>query len=273
VGSSQSYIASTSGEYLVEVTNSNGCKASSAKTTVTVNSLPLAEISHGNLSVCSGESVILTSSQGSGYKWYRGTIEIGTIQTYAATLTGDYKVEVTGINGCKATSPSLSVQINVPVIPQITSSGPTTLCEDESVELSSSAGVSYEWYKATALVGTDDSFIPGTSGEYHVVVTDAQGCKESSEAIAVEITPCTPTSIGSGQDELKVQVFPNPFVNEIMIQHAGRFRYQLFDSKGSLVQQGEVINEARLGQGINKGLYLLRMEDGNREKSVTIVKE
>ncbi len=99
------HTAITSGSYKVEVTNANGCKATSTATIVVVNPLPVATIVSPVTSFCTGGSVVLTSSVGSSYKWFNGTSVLSTSTgTHLATVAGSYKVEVTNSNGCKATS-------------------------------------------------------------------------------------------------------------------------------------------------------------------------
>ncbi|GAL86858.1 hypothetical protein MYP_4088 [Sporocytophaga myxococcoides] len=65
----------------------------------------------GAISFCDGGSVSLTASAGASYVWKNGTNQVGVAQTYVATTAGVYTVEVTGTNGCKATSTGVTVTI------------------------------------------------------------------------------------------------------------------------------------------------------------------
>jgi hypothetical protein len=71
----QSISATASGSYSVRVTNAGGCQsAASSATVVTVNALPVTPtITAGSpTTFCTGGSVILTSSAGSGNLWSNG---------------------------------------------------------------------------------------------------------------------------------------------------------------------------------------------------------
>ncbi len=69
------------------------------------NSCAVATISTTeSTALCTGESVDLTASSGSSYKWFSGSSQVGTSQTYAASAAGSYTVEVTSASGCKSTS-------------------------------------------------------------------------------------------------------------------------------------------------------------------------
>ena len=102
--------AYTAGDYSVTVTNSNGCSATSAVTTVTVNALPVIPTitASGYTTFCSGGSVELTVDQGSSYLWSNGA----TTPSITATTAGDYSVTVTNSNGCSATSAVTTVTVN-----------------------------------------------------------------------------------------------------------------------------------------------------------------
>jgi hypothetical protein len=109
VGTASTYTATAAGSYTVEVTNANGCKATSVAKVITVNALPTATITSPANAFCTGGSVILTSSTGTSYKWFNGTTQVGTAATYTATTAGSYTVEVTNASGCKATSAAKAI--------------------------------------------------------------------------------------------------------------------------------------------------------------------
>ncbi|MGN6646449.1 MAG: hypothetical protein ACTHJT_07960, partial [Cytophaga sp.] len=91
----------------------NGCEGPRAVITVTVNALPAATITAATATTfCTGGSVVLTSSAGSSYKWFNGTTQVATTQSYTATTAGSYTVEVTNGNNCKATSSATTVTVN-----------------------------------------------------------------------------------------------------------------------------------------------------------------
>ncbi len=198
---SQNIIVTTSGSYVVTVSNANGCTAASAPTAVTVNPLPSAPTitPSGSTTFCSGGSVTLTSSSGTSYAWSTGA----TTQAINATTSGNYIVTITNANGCTASSSPTAVVVNpLPGTPTITPSGATTFCTGGSVTLTSTAATAYQWSTGA----TTQDIVVSTTGNYIVTISDANGCTASSAAQNVTvnllpnttITPSGPTSFCDG---------------------------------------------------------------------------
>src|SRR5207302_1943020 len=148
----QTYRATATGSYTVNVTTSDACtSAASAATAVTVNPIPATPTitPGGPTTFCAGGSVLLTSSSASGNQWYLNGNPIGgqTNQTYSATATGNYTVIVTTSGCSSAASAATAVTVNpIPATPTITPGGPTTFCTGGSVTLTSSSASGNQWY-------------------------------------------------------------------------------------------------------------------------------
>ena len=199
---SQTYIANTSGNYTVTITNNNTCAAISAATTITLNPLPAvpAITASGASSFCIGGSVTLTSSSATSYQWNLNGIPIsGTnSQTYVANSGGSYTVIITNNNGCENTSVSKTVTVNpLPSTPTISASGPATFCEGGSVTLTSSSATSYQWnLNGTPISGaTSSSYIANASGDYSVSITNSNGCGAASALTTVTVNPLPDPSL------------------------------------------------------------------------------
>lgn len=178
----QSITATTSGDYTVTVKNGSDCTATSTATTVTVNPLPVATVTPaGDVTICVGNSVLLASSTGTSYLWSTGE----TTKDITVATAGDYSVEVTNGNGCKATSLASTVAVNPLPKAIITPSGPTAICAGNSVTLTVSNNSSYLWSNGE----TTQSITVITAGEYSVVVTNACGKTNTSAVTAVTINP------------------------------------------------------------------------------------
>ena len=95
---SLSYSATTSGNYNVYFTNSNGCSNySSNSITVTVLSLPNLSIS-GDSIICQGETTNLTASSNGTISW-NGNLNQNSIQV-SPNVSTTYSVSSVGSNGC-----------------------------------------------------------------------------------------------------------------------------------------------------------------------------
>ncbi len=110
----QTFDARKSGMYKVYESNVYGCTSTSSFITITVLPTPIAVITPlGNLDICQAGSVNLHATDGIGntYQWLKGGNNIAgaTDQIYTATLTGTYKVMITGSNGCIKTSKGVKV--------------------------------------------------------------------------------------------------------------------------------------------------------------------
>ncbi|WP_341903644.1 FG-GAP-like repeat-containing protein [Fluviicola taffensis] len=199
-----SITATTSGVYSVIHIDGNGC-ASPSSTPVVVNvqsnPAPPSITAGGATTICQGSFLTLTSSYTSGNTWSSG----GVSQSINATVSGNYTVTYTNVNGCTSTSsPMIVTVIPVSSIPNISASGSTTICDGSSVTLTSSDPNS-TWSTGA----TTQSIIVTTSGSYSVVGNQT-GCPSQPSAPVVVnvnpapatpiITPSGPTTICDGEE-------------------------------------------------------------------------
>jgi large repetitive protein len=183
---------SANGTHSVTLTGSNGCTATSALTTVTVNPIPVAAITAaGTTNICSGTSVNLTATSAGSYLWSNGA----TTQTIAASLAGAYTVTVTTA-GCSATSASTTVNVNQSPTANVTASGPTSFCQGGSVSFTANAGNGYSYLWSNG--ATTATISASTSGNNSVTVTNLIGCSTTSAVNAVVVNPIPVATITAG---------------------------------------------------------------------------
>ncbi len=189
---SQSITATTSGNYVVTVTNSNGCSKTSVATTVTVDPIPSATISaNGPTTFCQGGNVRLTASAGSSYLWTPGNL---TTQSITVTNTGSYSVVVSSASGCSAQSAATAVTVNTSPVATITANGSTSFCQGGSVVLTANSGSAYLWSNGAIT----QSINVTTAGTYLVTVTTGN-CTATSAPVTTSITTsATATITASG---------------------------------------------------------------------------
>lgn len=141
----------------------------------------------GPLSFCVGKDVTLTTAATAGltFQWSRNGTDIpgATTNSIVATTAGQYRVRVTNAVNCTTESDPKEVIILAKPIAVITASS-LVLCAGDTVRLTSDAATSYEWIK-------DGVSIPGqtgqvlratTAGSYRVIVKNADGCADTSQA-------------------------------------------------------------------------------------------
>ena len=194
-GSTASSIqVTTGGVYTVTATNS--CGSNSESQNITVNPLPVANITANNTQVCPGSEVTLTGSGGVSYAWSAGVVSGNQTVINSA---GTYTVTATDGNGCSAKASKTLTAGSLPVA-SITASGPTTICKGASVTLRGPSGASYLWSNNTTA-----SFITvSNSGNYSVTITNACGVTTASQGVTVNTLPVVsitadgPTAFNSG---------------------------------------------------------------------------
>lgn len=103
------YTATTSGQYAVMVSGSNGCAVSSATVSVTVNPLPVVAITDNN-------GVLSTNGSFISYQWYQNGVAIpgATTAAYTTTQPDDaYYLIATDFNGCSDTTNSITPALGI----------------------------------------------------------------------------------------------------------------------------------------------------------------
>ena len=190
---------------------SSGC----ASLTLSVNSAPAApsSASASPNSACSGQSVTLSASGGSGgtFTWYAGGCGSGSyigsgssIQITAPSSTTTYYVRTEGTCG---NSSCAQVSVNVtssPVAPTSAVASPSSSCAGNAVTLTASGGSggTYTWYAggcgSGSYIGSGSSIqiaAPSSTTTYYVRTEGTCG-NSSCAQVSVNVTssPVAPTS-------------------------------------------------------------------------------
>jgi hypothetical protein len=256
----------------VQVTDINGCSASSSVTSVNVNPTLVANITaSGATTFCQGGSVLLTANSASSYLWSNGA----NTQTINVTQAGSYSVQLTSGAGCSGTSSITTIVVNP--LPNVTlGSIQSPLCvNNATVPLSGNpaGGV----FNGTGVSGS--SFDPAVSGAGTFTVnynyTDANNCSATASQ-SVNVSLCT------GILELNnetVSVYPNPASNMINVKMnttlINNATLELYDATGKLIAQQKVSNEYSF-ININylaNGIYTVRVITDNEQTIKRIVKQ
>ena len=185
--------------YYLTGTDANLC-SSPDSVLVIVN--PLPNVSAGNdVSICLGDSTQLSTSGADSYAWTPNTsISDTTISNPLSTTTSDiiYTVIGTDTNGCIFQD---DVEITVNALPTITTTGDTSICFGDSVEVFATGGDTYAWAPSDSLSSTTNDTIiayPTSTTDYTVVVTDGNNCVDS---VTIEVEVYTLPSVSAGNDE------------------------------------------------------------------------
>ena len=171
---SESITVNTTGVYTVTYTDPSGCSATSTPFTVLVNpnpNIPTITAS-GPTTFCEGQTVLLTSSQGTGNVWSDGS----TSQNNPITVSGSYTVTYTDGNGCSSTSDATVVTVNP--LPNVDGGADQSICEGAQVILMGTGALSYVWDNG---VIDGEPFTPTATMTYTGTGTDVNGCSNSDQ--------------------------------------------------------------------------------------------
>lgn len=174
---SASIYASAAGNYSCTVTNSSGCTGQSTIITLTVQPAPIATITSSSTSICPGDSIMLTASAGTAWLWSNGktsqSIYVGA---------GSYTVTVSN-NGCSSKSAPITITNFAVTTPVITPSGPISIVQGDSIQLTASGSGSFTW--SNGLTGS--SIYVSAAGSLSVTLTTTNGCDVTSTPVTVNI--------------------------------------------------------------------------------------
>jgi hypothetical protein len=184
----------TPGIYLVTVTGTNGCTATSSITITQDNTAPIAGISNNTGSdviTCTTTAISVTATGGTNYNWSGGNTPTTAANTFI--LPGIFTVTVTSDNGCTGTN-SISITANnaTPVViitnPLPTCSSSTVDITAPSVTAGSTAGLTFTYWTDTTATSVYSTPTAATTGTYYIEGTNSGGCS-TIEPVSVKINP------------------------------------------------------------------------------------
>ncbi|NOU16482.1 MAG: PKD domain-containing protein [Bacteroidales bacterium] len=281
-----SLIASTSGKYQLEISNTQGCSVITPVVNVTANTLPakpiIAEATNTTL-YCLGTEVelkVTNSSSTLNYQWKRsGVIVDGATQSnYKGRLAaGDYRVEASQGN-CATESDIITLTTKpAPAKPNLYAWGPNVwilACDNNSAK-------DYRWYYNDQLIvgaKTNQYVARQNFGNYYVEISDGGECYAMSDIINI------PTgNVINGIDDLVddvVTLFPNPTDGLITVllgnTLSGDLNVEFVDDLGKVIIQNQYHNSNGFSidlTGAPKGIYFCKLHYKNSLVVKKIIKQ
>ncbi|MBK1895743.1 choice-of-anchor L domain-containing protein [Chryseobacterium paridis] len=171
-------VVNAGGTYTLTVQNTNqpgnlNCSYTADVTVVENKVPPIATVTSSHAQICVGESVTLTASGGVSYNW-TGLPGNGSTQTVSPTVTTTYTVYAVGANGCVSTNPATVTVIVGPPVASVVASK-IKICAGESVTLTASGGITYNWVGLTGN-GNTQVVSPTVTTTYSVYALGGNGC-------------------------------------------------------------------------------------------------
>lgn len=206
----------------------------------------------GANAVCDGQSIPLTASGDFvSYQWLLNGAPVAgaTSAQVAATQGGTYSVRAVNAEGCTLVSSGHAVELRPAPDATITVNGSTALCEGESVTLSAPAGMaSYLWESGQ----TTQTIVVTQTGNYAVIVTNAEGCTGNSEPVGVTFSAPGPSP------EIAVS---GDGINQYCFSTLQPVDWEIFNAGGQSVKTGSgteicvTPTEAQEGKAVAKGCF------------------
>ncbi|WP_312173895.1 choice-of-anchor L domain-containing protein [Chryseobacterium sp.] len=191
-------VVNAGGTYTLTVTNINqpgnlNCTYTSNVTVTQNTTLPVATVTAPVQQICPGESVTLTASGGATYNWVNLTGN-GNTQTVSPANTTVYQVYAVGANGCVSANPAtITIVVGPPVA--ILAASKSKICVGESVTLTATGGVTYEW---VGLPGNGSTQVvsPTATTTYSVFALGGNGCRVATPtSITIEVVPAIESTL------------------------------------------------------------------------------
>ncbi len=177
----QNYSATQDGDYTVMFTDGNSC--SSVSTTysysVTVNTPIPVITSNGSLTICQGDSVMLTCSTANSYLWSTAA----TTQSIIVKTNGTYSVSIDG--GAAVSNPTIVTVHTLPTVTTVSSPSSAAVCIGNSISLSGSGNaLSYAWTGPITITNAQP-FTPTAIGNstFTVTGTAANNCTNTATRV------------------------------------------------------------------------------------------
>jgi hypothetical protein len=195
--STQNVTLNTAGPITVEVTGTNGCSATSAPQTITVNALPVLDPIAGASVVCVGSTGTISNTTAGG-TWSSANANVAVVNAVTGIVSGNtagtanMTYAYTNANGCSA---SVSAPVVVEALPSAatTVAGSTVFCQGGSVTISAPTAASYLWSPSGA---TTQSISATASGAYSVQVSSG-ACSSTSSATFVTVNALPTATVAS----------------------------------------------------------------------------
>ncbi|MBK8831353.1 MAG: hypothetical protein IPN60_10945 [Saprospiraceae bacterium] len=164
--------------------------------------------------ICNGQAATISVNESfSSYLWSTGSMA----SSITVNQGGTYTVTVTNSAGCES-SESAAIVLNSP--PQPTISGPSTICQNNPIDLAATGGfTNWAWSNGE----TTSTITITTEGIYTVTVTDANGCTGTDDFL-----------VTTSNSNLEPEINSQPFICGQVTLNAGQVLPLTWSNGGSI---------------------------------------
>ena len=265
IGNNQNLEVTQSGIYMLQITNTTGCQASTSIEVVVADipQNPILETSE--TMICPNSETIISIQNPQNnviYEWIRNGRNIRqTGNSISTSIKGKYQVRVISNENTACSSVSNEIEINhfemLPIYLRISEDKKALFVEDANNSQSEIASV--EWYfegELKADLGSNFEIIPTENGYYSAKITNQNGCIIQTRTVYFSV-PKIP--VITGEEDLKMDLFkiyPNP-------SNTGLFNIHF----GTVLLEDTQIT---IFDGIGRNIYTTTFKKGSQDFKINL---
>jgi large repetitive protein len=281
-GTGTSISGLTAGNYVVTVTDDNGCSSTASYTITAPAALAITGVANNLICGQSLGSITTTASGGTGPYTYLWNPASQTTTGIDNLSSGNYSVVVTDANGCVANSSfviGLTGNLDLEVDPDF-----AAILEGESVDLSVSGATSYVWSPSTGLSCNDcpnPVATPSSTTTYFVTGTDVYGCTGATSVTIFVTENCEAFFVpnifspnGTGPEANNTLCVAGGCILELRYQVFNRWGEKIFETTDPDICWDGVYRGEPVGSGVYAYKVYARLSNGEiieRAGSLTVV--
>ncbi len=237
--------------------------------TVEVVALPTITATASDSPICLNNEVTFNGGGGVEYDWDNGVID-GVAYTPASVGIATYSVYGTDANGC-----SNMASVDVEVVEPVSLSGVVSeeiAGDDGAIDITVTGGApayTFDWDNDGTGDFDDTEDLTGLApGFYTVVVQSEAGCGAS---LLFEVG--TQVSVDEFGNSF-INVYPNPTQDNINIELAGAFTYEIVSINGEIIFSGSANEKAIVSlKELADGVYFVNVKSADNVTTMKIVKK
>jgi len=239
------------------------CPSNPAAVNIIYNTSPLAPVIPAQADYCAGDSINEIMVSGTNVYWYsdsqlQNLVHNGNTLNLLPLFNDTVFYVIQSDNNCL--SPYSTVNLTVYPKP------PKPTISQVGNQIMSSSPTGNQWFNTQGTYfGNNQYFLPPAE-DFYMVVVNINGCLSDTSDVIYYFT----TGSAILTDGKNINVFPNPFDNEVFVAlnglEEGNYIVELFNLSGQMVYSSEMFNAGQTiaslkisTQNMAKGIYHLRI--------------
>jgi hypothetical protein len=282
------------------VSTNDACPVQTSDVSITRSNTisPEISISSDFNEVCNGEVVNVTLSHNlnsPSITWIKNASSSMGIVDFSTEIVDVVHVSATvSYDDCGSprTVSSDPIVIRGKTVPVVDAGEDQIICEDDNLSITLSGSASngnVQWFGGTGVFENDASLTTAyTPTEQEInsgsvvltLIADNSVCSLGSSSVELTFTVCNGITMELKEEE--VSVYPNPFIDEVIIDldlyKPSAVSWEMVSVTGEVVLSDKlrVLSSGRLSintEGLNNGIYIVQVKTDDKTKSIKVVRK